>query len=119
MPAAVLNEKPAIRAAHPNEFDLKRIERALKGRLRYRYVTPGVLAVSGGYRIESPCCSRNIDRDGGVVDVALLLYEEGRGAWRLFRKDHGRGSWELHSIHARLNELLEELIADPGRRFWQ
>ena len=35
--------KPAIRPfAHPNDLDRKRIERALKSRKRYRYVTPSV-----------------------------------------------------------------------------
>ena len=68
--------------AHPNDLDRKRIERALKSRKRYRYVTPSVTTTIGGYQIESPCCSRNIDRDGGVVDVALLLHERraARGA---------------------------------------
>ena len=47
--------------AHPNDLDRKRIERALKVRKRYRYVTPNVTTTVGGYRIESPCCSRNID----------------------------------------------------------
>jgi hypothetical protein len=60
-------------AAHPNELDRRRIERLLKRRKRYRYVSPTVEAVTSGYRVESPCCSRNIDREGGVVDVALLL----------------------------------------------
>ncbi len=84
-------EKPAIRApAHPNDVDRKRIERALKARKRYRYVSPIVAAVAGAYRIESPCCSRNIDTNGGVIDVALLLYDADRKAWQLFRKDHRR-----------------------------
>lgn len=71
---------------HPNDLDRKRIERALKSRKRYRYVTPSVTTTIGGYRIESPCCSRNIDRDGGVVDVALLLHDAEGARWQLFRK---------------------------------
>ena len=33
--------------AHPNDFDQRRIERALKARKRYRYVTPSVVTVDG------------------------------------------------------------------------
>jgi hypothetical protein len=106
-------------SAHPNEFDRKRIERAIKARKRYRYVTPRVAATANGYRIESPCCSRNIDPEGGVVDVALLLYDADRAAWQLFRKDHKNGTWELHSNYGRLVELLDRLNVDPERKFWQ
>ena len=92
--AAVPKARCAIDAisAHPNDFDRKRIERALKARKRYRYVTPRVAAVTDGYRIESPCCSRNIDPDGGVVDVALLLYRRGRREMAAVPK----GSQERH-----------------------
>jgi len=105
--------------AHPNDFDRKRIERALRTRKRYRYVKPSVAAVTDGYRIESPCCSRNIDADGGVIDVALLLYHADAAAWQLFRKDHTKGEWEFHSNHDRLIELLDQLNVDPERQFWQ
>jgi hypothetical protein len=100
-------------------MDLKRIEYALKSRKRYRYVSPSVAKVTSGYRIESPCCSRNIDPDGGIIDVALLLHDADRGAWQLFRKDHASASWEFHSIHDRLIDLLERLNADTERKFWQ
>lgn len=106
-------------AAHPNEFDRKRIERALRRRRRYRYVSPVVEGVTGGYRIESPCCSRNIDPEGGVVDVALMLHEPIGGVWKLFAKNHRNGTWTYHSRHSRLAELLDLLCADPERRFWQ
>ena len=119
MELATLTQPEMRRPAHPNDLDLKRIERALKTRKRYRYVSPNVLAVSGGYRIESPCCSRNIDPDGGVVDVALLLYEADCGAWQLFQKDHVNALWVFHSIHDRLIDLLEHLNADTERKFWQ
>jgi len=104
--------------AHPNDMDFKRIENALKSRKRYRYVSPSVAKVTGGYRIESPCCSRNIDPDGGVIDVALLLHDVDRGAWQLFRKDHSNASWEIHSTHDRLIDLLQCLNADTERTFW-
>jgi hypothetical protein len=119
MAGAVLEAAAMGRSAHPNDFDRKRIERALKLRARYRYVLPNVAAVAGGYRIESPCCSRNIDPDGGVIDVALLLHDAARASWQLFRKDHESGTWELDSIHGRLVELLDQLNADPERKFWQ
>lgn len=107
------------RAAHPNELDRKRIERALGARKRYRYVSPTVSPVSGGYSIASPCCSRNIDPEGGIVDVALLLYDAAAAMWQLFRKDHATGAWALHSLHPRLPGLLELLNSDPDRIFWQ
>ncbi|HUI22055.1 MAG TPA: DUF3024 domain-containing protein [Methylocella sp.] len=119
MPAAVLMESGAGRLPHPNDLDRKRIERALKARKRYRYVVPSVRAVPGGYLIESPCCSRNIDSEGGVIDVALLQYDGDLGNWQLYRKDHGCGNWELHSRHVRLPELLDFLNTDPERKFWQ
>lgn len=106
-------------AAHPNDLDRKRIERALKTRKRYRYVLPSVTAVTGGYRIESPCCSRNIDPEGGVIDVALLLHDVDSGRWQLFRKDHETAKWLLHSTHERLVSLLDRLGEDPERIFWQ
>lgn len=105
--------------AHPNDLDRKRIERALKSRKRYRYVTPSVTTTIGGYRVESPCCSRNIDRDGGVVDIALLLHDAEGARWQLFRKNHQTGLWELDSTHGRLPLALERLLVDPERTFWQ
>lgn len=115
----VSGERAAALPAHPNDFDHRRIERALRSRKRYRYVTPRVAAMRGGYRIESPCCSRNIDPDGGVIDVALLLHDALASCWRLYRKDHARGAWQLHSTHDRLIELLDRLNDDPERSFWQ
>lgn len=103
----------------PNEFDYRRIQRALEKRQRYRYVTPTVVRRANGYRIQSPCCSRNIDPDGGVVDIALLLFNEDARNWRLLRKDHQRGVWELDSEFSRLSELLGYLNEDAERRFWQ
>lgn len=110
---------PVSIAAHPNELDRKRIERALRGRKRYRYVSPAVEAVTGGYRIESPCCSRNIDPEGGVIDVALMLHEPIAGSWKLFAKNHRNGTWTFHSRHLRLGAALDLLSEDPERCFWQ
>ncbi|WP_018406779.1 hypothetical protein [Methylocystis rosea] len=106
-------------SAQPNEFDYKRIVRALEQRRRYRYVTPVVTKTANGYRIQSPCCSRNVDPDGGVIDIALVLFDERKGNWRLLRKDHAIGVWELDSEFSRLAELLDHLKEDAERRFWQ
>lgn len=119
MQAVLLKETAVRRPPHPNDLDRKRIERALAQRKRYRYVLPSVLAVTDGYRIESPCCSRNVDPDGGVVDVALLIYDADRVAWQLFRKDHDKDAWEFDSTFERLVDLLELLTIDAERKFWQ
>jgi hypothetical protein len=105
--------------AHPNDLDRKRIERALKSRKRYRYVSPIVTPATDGYHVKSPCCSRNVDPDGGVVDVALLCHVAETGVWNLFWKDHDKNVWELHSVHQRLAAAVDELNADPERTFWQ
>jgi hypothetical protein len=120
--AALIRDEaqPAVApVAQPNEFDRHRIERALARRERYRYVTPRVHAVRDGYRIDSPCCSRNVDPDGGVIDVAMLLYVPGDLPWWLYRREHVVQQWLLHHRAQRLDELLELLRADPRRLFWQ
>jgi hypothetical protein len=104
---------------HPNDVDRKRIERALAGRKRYRYVSPEVRATEGGYWIQSPCCSRNVDRDGGVIDIARLEFVEAGRAWRLYRKDHAESEWRLYGEFRQLSTLLELLNQDPDRIFWQ
>lgn len=106
-------------AAHPNDLDRKRIERAIARRKRYRYVSPSVERAEGGYRITSPCCSRNVDPEGGIIDVALLVHEPDSGRWQLFAKDHDADRWSLHSIHDRMADLLETLNLDLERTFWQ
>jgi hypothetical protein len=115
----VVTQAGVLNPSQPNEFDLRRIERALSKRRRYRYVTPILLKTANGYRIQSPCCSRNIDPDGGVVDIALLLYDDQNGGWRLLRKDHAAGVWEFDRAFERLTELLDYLNEDSERRFWQ
>jgi len=119
MVATAEREMTQMRPTHPNDLDLKRIERAIQARKRYRYVSPRVLRAEGGYRIESACCSRNIDPEGGVVDIALLLYDGDRTAWQLFRKDHAKQAWELDSTHDRLADILALLNEDSERKFWQ
>lgn len=104
---------------HPNDVDRKRIERALSSRRRYLYVKPSVLLVPCGYHIQSPCCSRNVDADGGVIDVALVTFHSGPHPWHLHRKVHGQGVWEFHSRHRRLIDILEVVNVDADRQFWQ
>ena len=104
---------------HPNDVDRKRIEKALSARERYRYVNPAVCAEEGGYRIQSPCCSRNIDKDGGVIDIARLEYMDEPPLWRLYRKDHAHGAWRFYGEFRNLGTLLKFLNQDPDRIFWQ
>lgn len=103
---------------HPNEFDCRRIQRELSDRVRYRYVTPSVHPAESGYRIESPCCSRNIDREGGVIDIAWLNHLPDQGVWHLYHKDHKAGRWVLHTVATGLADALDLLKRDPLRLFW-
>lgn len=104
---------------HPNDVDKKRIEKALATRARYRYVSPEVCAEMQGYRIQSPCCSRNIEKDGGVIDIARLEYVAVSRAWRLYRKDHALHEWQLYGEFSALDALLQILNQDTERIFWQ
>lgn len=120
MNAALRNPGSSGPAAQPNELDRKRISRALVSRKRYRYVSPTVRQVENGYVIESPCCSRRVDPEGGVVDVALLQYVAGdERPWHLYRKVHALGHWEPHGSYGKLQEALEQINSDPHRLFWQ
>lgn len=111
----VSREVPVGLIPHPNELDRKRIERALISRKHSPSVTP----VKAGYLIESPSCSRNIENDGGQIDVALFHYDAVSGIWKLFFKNHARGSWQFYSIFHRLASAIDELNTDPERLFWQ
>lgn len=104
---------------HPNDVDRKRIERTLEGRARYKYVSPEVRPAPGGYLVRSPCCSRNVDRSGGTIDIARLIFEPARAAWLLYRKDHTAQTWEPFAGFRRLADALELLNEDPERKFWQ
>jgi hypothetical protein len=103
--------------AHPNEVDLRRISRLLERRARYHYVSPSVEAVPDGYRIVSPCCSRNIDQGGGLIDIARIECEE--GLWKLYSRDHARKLWLMHMQANRLDRLMDCLNEDRARVFWQ
>lgn len=103
---------------HPNDVDRKRIERMLSQRRRYRYVAPQVDASDAGYRISSPCCSRNIDGSGGMIDIARMEYDPRRRLWCLYRKDHREGRWLPDAEFATLAEGVQRLNEDPERIFW-
>ncbi|NPT33312.1 DUF3024 domain-containing protein [Paraburkholderia xenovorans] len=99
------------------DLTLRQIERALRERTRYRYVSPRVLREGQGFRIESPCCSRNVDTAGGVIDIAWLTRDED-GVWRLSARDHALHRWMLQHESTDLAELLDALCIDRERVFW-
>ena len=119
------------------DFMRRHIDRSLSQRVRYRYVQPRVLRETSGYRIESPCCSRNVDPQGGVIDIALLVSHAMDAAgnadraegvdsepgsaivgWCLFSRDHAAGEWVHQQSSARLEELMDVLCVDAQRVFW-
>jgi hypothetical protein len=95
----------------------QRLQRALRERLRYRYVKPKVLAEGGQFRIQSPCCSRNVDPQGGLIDIALLS-PQGGGHWSLSSRDHATCAWVLRFQDQPLDALIETLCLDTERQFW-
>ncbi|MCE4556779.1 hypothetical protein [Pelomonas cellulosilytica] len=98
-------------------FAVARIERSLGGRTRYKYVHPRVEPEGRGWKVVSPNCSRNIDADGGDIDIAWLV-PLNEGGWLLYARNHAEGCWRLARQGA-LAELLNDLCADPLREFWQ
>ena len=103
---------------HPNEFDCRRIAHLLESRRRYRYVEPRVVPIPNGYRIESPCCSRNVDPAGGIIDIALLEHRSDQDSWALYRKAHPQDAWIIDSHHPSLSAALALLNEDTDRLFW-
>ena len=106
-------------SSQPNEMDYRRILQALEKRKRYRYVQPELRCIADGYEIVSACCSRNIDPSGGTIDIARMLYSSWNQVWELYRKDHQFGLWVLHGEYLGLTRMLEVLVEDFDRRFWQ
>lgn len=104
---------------HPNELDLRRITRLLEKRVRYRYVTPTVDGYGDGYRIQSPCCSRNVDAEGGIIDIAWIEYDLLHDCWKLYRKAHAHARWQYVLQAQQLAEVMDYLNEDPTRVFWQ
>jgi hypothetical protein len=99
------------------DLTVRRLERALRARARYRYVRPLVVREGKGFRIQSPCCSRKIDPTGGVIDIALLVPQDG-GHWALYSRDHAHSTWESRHQDASLEVLLDLLCIDSARQFW-
>jgi|SRR5471032_446535 len=99
------------------DMTVRQIERALCERTRYRYVLPRVLREGQGFRIESPCCSRNVDVNGGLIDIAWLSRDD-TGLWHLSARDHLRCRWTQQHESRDLAELLDALCIDRERIFW-
>jgi len=99
------------------DFTLHQIERALRNRVRYRYVHPRTVREPDGYRIESPCCSRNVDPQGGLIHIAWLA-QDAHGVWHLHARDHAAGRWIEQYSSGDLVMLLDLLCVDAGRVFW-
>ncbi|HEY4801879.1 MAG TPA: hypothetical protein VIH96_04585 [Paraburkholderia sp.] len=109
---------PVLAGAAPvADFTLRQIERALRNRVRYRYVHPRVTREPEGYRIESPCCSRNVDPAGGVIDIAWLA-RGADGLWHLHARDHAMRRWVQQCASEDLPALLDVLCVDAARVFW-
>ena len=104
---------------HPNELDLRRIAQMLEKRARYRYVSVSVIPATNGYRVVSPCCSRTVDPGGGLIDIALIEFNEPTKQWKLFNKLHERNEWQLHLRTDKLRALIDCLNEDSARLFWQ
>ncbi|MBA4256296.1 MAG: hypothetical protein C0445_10515 [Polaromonas sp.] len=112
------------------DFVQRHLTHALRDRVRYRYVQPMVWQEGGGYRIESPCCSRNVDPQGGLIDIAWLLPADSDAAqallpqlseadgWVLCARDHRAHAWLPRHTSRHLNPLLELLCVDSDRVFW-
>ncbi|RJX31990.1 MAG: DUF3024 domain-containing protein [Oxalobacter sp.] len=108
-----------ITGAQPNEFDLRRLKRMLEKRERYRYVTVSITPTPNGYHITSPCCSRSISPDGKAIDIALIEYDEPSLTWKLYGMNHSAKQWHLQRCAEALRPLVEYLITDPHKVFWQ
>jgi len=101
-----------------SSLDARRIENALAARSRYKYVQPRVEREGLGWKVVSPNCSRNIDPQGGEIDIAWIVPHNG-GGWLLFSRDHAQDCWQLRHHEALLPAVLDHLCADPAREFWQ
>lgn len=108
---------PTPTSAQVLDLVVRRVERALKERVRYRYVTPLVLREGESYRIQSPCCSRTVDPSGGMIDIALLVPHEG-SHWCLCSRNHANSTWVAQFQNESLEVLLDVLCVDTERQFW-
>ena len=113
MTAAVLTPASAL----VSDLMQHRLQRALRERVRYRYVAPNVLVENGCYRVQSPCCSRRVDPSGGLIDIALLVPHEGK-RWCLCSRDHVHQTWVARFENESLGTVLDLLCVDTERQFW-
>ncbi len=102
--------------AQPSSLDARRIANALTQRERYKYVQPRVEREGRGWKVVSPNCSRNVDPQGGEIDIAWLV-PHNEGGWLLYSREHAQDCWRLRS-QGPLPSLLTQLCADPNREFW-
>lgn len=117
MNAAARVAPPDPAAARLVGFMLPFIARALKDRVRYRYVRPKVLHDGESFRVEAPCCSRNVDPEGGVIDIARLT-PAANGSWALAVRDHAAKAWVPYADGLSLAQALDTVCVDADRRFW-
>lgn len=107
----------AVPGAQVLDLIQHRLQRALRERQRYRYVTPRVTPQGDGFLVQSPCCSRNVDPQGGLIDIALLM-PMAFGHWCLSSRDHAAGIWVERLRDQPLEPLIEALCVDTERVFW-
>lgn len=107
----------ALAAGSVSDFMIHRVARALRQRVRYRYVAPRVLREGQSFRIQSPCCSRNVDPSGGLIDIALLT-PGADGRWSLSARDHAASVWQVRLQDEPLESVLDALCLDSERQFW-
>ncbi|HSD36044.1 MAG TPA: DUF3024 domain-containing protein [Rhodocyclaceae bacterium] len=98
------------------EFMRRRVVRTLAQRQRYRYVEPQVEATPAGFLIRSPCCSRNVDPAGGVIQIASITRLD--EVWQLFSHDHKKREWVFYDAFDSLDALLQVICVDSDRLFW-
>lgn len=108
---------PAPASAKVLDLVVRRLELALRERVRYRYVQPKVLREGESFRIQSPCCSRKVDPSGGMIDIALLVPHAG-SHWCLCSRDHAQNTWEPRHQDNSLDVLLDLLCVDSEHQFW-
>lgn len=97
---------------------VKRIERALATRTRYRYVRPVVEPQGDGWRIVCPNCSRTVDPSGGPIPI-VWLRPEGRRLWLMHAWSDAGQCWQARPPALPLDQALTLLCADPNREFWR
>ncbi len=107
----------ATRQGPVGDLTLHRMQRALRERMRYRYVQPRIQREGDSFRIQSPCCSRNVDSKGGLIDIALLI-PNGPSSWSLCSRDHVNQTWVAQLRAQSIDALLDALCVDDARQFW-